>query len=264
MPGASGTRRTVGWVKTTRTRVALGAGLTAALLALTGCGGGGGSDAEESSSSSASPEAEAEADVEGVPEVVAEVNGEEITRDEFTVVYRAQLQQAEAQAQTTGQAPDEDALKQQTAQGLVDTELLRQEAGERGIEASDDAVERELASVAQENQLGSVQALLDALEEQGTSEEQARGQAQTQLLVEGLVADEAGGEIEPTERELRTLYRQVKEQQAQAGEQAGQEIPPFADVRAQLEEQAVSQEQGRIAQSLVEELTEDADISINL
>ncbi len=260
MPGASGTRRTVGWVKTTRTRVALGAGLTAALLALTGCGGGGGSDAEESSSSSASPEA----DVEGVPEVVAEVNGEEITRDEFTLVYRAQLQQAEAQAQTTGQAPDEDALKQQTAQGLVDTELLRQEAGERGIEASDDAVERELASVAQENQLGSVQALLDALEEQGTSEEQARGQAQTQLLVEGLVADEAGGEIEPTERELRTLYRQVKEQQAQAGEQAGQEIPPFADVRAQLEEQAVSQEQGRIAQSLVEELTEDADISINL
>lgn len=262
MPGASGTRRTVGWVKTTRTRVALGAGLTAALLALTGCGGGGGSDAEESSSSSAS--SEAEADVEGVPEVVAEVNGEEITRDEFTVVYRAQLQQAEAQAQTTGQATDEDALKQQTAQGLVDTELLRQEAGERGIEASDDAVERELASVAQENQLGSVQALLDALEEQGTSEEQARGQAQTQLLVEGLVADEAGGEIEPTERELRTLYRQVKEQQAQAGEQAGQEIPPFADVRAQLEEQAVSQEQGRIAQSLVEELTEDADISINL
>ncbi|WP_030483325.1 SurA N-terminal domain-containing protein [Nocardioides aequoreus] len=247
-------------MKTTRTRVALGAGLTAALLALTGCGGGGGSDAEESSSSSASPEA----DVEGVPEVVAEVNGEEITRDEFTLVYRAQLQQAEAQAQTTGQAPDEDALKQQTAQGLVDTELLRQEAGERGIEASDDAVERELASVAQENQLGSVQALLDALEEQGTSEEQARGQAQTQLLVEGLVADEAGGEIEPTERELRTLYRQVKEQQAQAGEQAGQEIPPFADVRAQLEEQAVSQEQGRIAQSLVEELTEDADISINL
>lgn len=247
---------------TTRTRVALGAGLTAALLALTACGGDGAADDEQSSAPSESSQAEAE--VEGVPEVVAEVNGEEITREEFTLVYRAQLQQAEAQAQTSGQAPDEDALKQQTAQGLVDTELLRQEAGERGIEASDEAVEDELASVAADNQLGSVQALLDALEEQGTSEEQARGQAQTQLLVEGLVADEAGGEIEPTERELRTLYRQVKQQQEQAGEQGGQAIPPFAEVRGQLEEQAVSQEQGRVAQALVEELTEDADITINL
>ncbi len=252
---------------TTRTRTSLGAALTAALLALTACGGGGDADAEGSESSaspSESSQAPSEPDLEGVPEVVAEVNGEEITREEFSVVYRSRLQQAQAQAQAGGQAPDEEALKQQTAQGLVDTELLRQEAGARGIEASDDAVDRELGSVAQENQLGSVQALLDALEEQGTSEEQARSQARTQLLVEGLVADEAGGEIEPTERELRALYRQVKEQQAQAGQQGGQAIPPFAEVRTQLEEQAVSQEQGRVAQSLVEELTEDAEIDIRL
>lgn len=202
--------------------------------------------------------------MEGVPEVVAEVNGKKITREEFAVVYQAQFQQATAQAQTSGQEPDQDALKQQTAQGLVDTELLRQEAGARGIEASAKAVDRQLASVAKENQLPSAQALLDALKEQGTSERQARRQAQTQLLVEGLVVDEAVGKIKPTERELRTLYRQVKQQQSQSGQQGGQAVPPFDQVRAQVEEQAVSQEQGRIAQSLVEKLTEDADITINL
>lgn len=249
-----------------RTRTALGAGLTTALLALTACGGGGGSADDASSEESGSAEAQQdESGVEGIPEVVAEVNGEQISRDEFVAVYEAQLQQASAQAQAGGgAAPDEDALKEQTAQGLVDAELLRQEADARGIDATDEAIESELTSLASQNQLASPQELIDALEEQGTSEEQVRTQVETQLLVEGLVADEAGGEIEPTEQELRTLYRQVKQQQAQAGQEGGQEIPPFGQVRAQLEEQAVSQEQGRLAQALVGELTEDADISINL
>lgn len=256
---------------TTRTRTALGAGLTALLLMLTACGGDGGEESAESGDAAASAEADAgepteagEPDVSDVPEVVAEVNGEEIGREEFVVLLRAQVQQATAQAQATGQEPDEDALRQQTAQSLVDTELLRQEADARGIAASEDEVQSELASLAEQNQLPSAQALLDALEEQGTSEEQARGQLQTQLLVEGLVDDEAGGAIEPTEEELRTLYRQVRQQQDQAGQAEGQEVPPFGEVRPQLEQQAVAQEQGRIAQSLVEELTEDAEITINL
>ena len=84
------------------------------------------------------------------------------------------------------------------------------------------------------------------------------------MLVEGLVADEAG-EVEPTEQELRDLYAQVKKQQAQAGQQGQQQpIPPYAKVKAQLEQQAVAQEQGRIAQELVDELRKDADITMNL
>ncbi len=255
---------------TTRTRTALGAGLTAALLMLTACGGdggeesGGGSAGNESSASSGSSEAEqSEPEVADIPEVVAEVNGEQISRDDFVVLYRAQLQQATAQAQASGEEPDEDALKEQTAQSLVDTELLRQEAGARGIKASEKAIDGELTSLAEQNQLPSAQALLNALEE-GISEDQARGQIETQLLVEGLVADEAGGAIEPTEEDLRNLYQQVKQQQAQSGQQAGQVFPPFAQVRSQLREQAVSQERGRLAQSLVAELSENADISINL
>jgi peptidyl-prolyl cis-trans isomerase SurA len=256
---------------TTRTRTALGAGLTAALLALTACGGdggeepGGGSADNQSSASPGSSEAQQSGpDVEGIPEVVAEVNGEQINRDEFVAIYQARVQQATAQAQMSGEEPDQDALKEQTVQGLVDTELLRQEAAERGIGASDEAVDRKLTSLAKQNQLASARALLNALQEQGTSKEQVRTQIETQLLVEGLVADEAGGDIKPTEQDLRKLYQQVKQQQAQSGQQGGQAIPPFGQVRSQLKEQAVSQEQGRVTQSLVGELSKDADISINL
>jgi peptidyl-prolyl cis-trans isomerase SurA len=257
------------------TRSVLGATLAAALLALSACGGGDGSDegsgkaAEEPTSQESSADAGEQGpqpDLEGIPDVVAEVNGEEVTRDEFVAVYEPQFQQAAMQAQMSGQEPDEDALKKQTAENLVDTELLAQEADSRGLEVTDDDIDAELTTIAEQNQLGSAKELLDALAKQGTSEEQARSQVEVQVMVEQLVADESGP-VEPTEKELRDLYAQAKKgAQAQAEQQGGkaQEIPPFAKVRDQLEEQATSQEVGKVAQELVDGLRKDADITINL
>ena len=94
------------------------------------------------------------------------------------------------------------------------------------------------------------------------TEEQALEQVETQLMVEQLVADE-DGPVEPTDKELRALYAQLKQQAAQSGEGA-QQIPPFAQARAQLVEQATSQKIGEVAGALVEDLRKDADITINL
>ena len=104
--------------------------------------------------------------------------------------------------------------------------------------------------------------LLEAVEQQGVSADQARDQVETQLMVEQLVVDE-NGPIEPTDKELRTIYAQAKQQQAQSG-QGGQKIPPFAQVRDQLVEQATAQETGKVAQALVKDLRADADITLNL
>lgn len=253
-----------------RTRHALGLTLAAAMLSLTACGGGDGGDAAADSSETSSAEQSEQsgadaADLEGIPDVVAEVNGEEVTKEEFAPIYQAQLQQATMQAQMSGEKPDEDALKEQTADDLVDTELLAQEAESRGIEVTDQDVDDELASIAEDNQMGSTDELMKALEQQGTTEDQARAQLETQVMIEQLVADEAGP-AKTTEKELRALYRQAKEQQAQMGQQGGQqqEIPPYEKVKPQLEEQAESQKVGTVATELVEQLREDADITINL
>lgn len=250
-----------------RIRAVLGLVTAAALLSLSACGGGSGSDADASSSASSSPSdsesagADAGVDLEGIPDVVAEVNGEEVTRDEFAPIYESQLAQATADAETTGQAPDEDALKKQTVDDLVSTELLAQEAEARGITVSDEAIDTELEDLAAQNQLGSAEELLAAVEAQGVSAEQARDQVETQLMVEQLAADEDGS-LEPTDKELRTLYAQVKEQAAASG--GADQIPPFAEARTQLVEQATSQKIGEIAGTLVEELRKDAEITINL
>jgi peptidyl-prolyl cis-trans isomerase SurA len=255
-------------MRTHRTvRTAVGALAAAALLTLTACGAGDDAPASGSSSSAApSPGSDAGSDagpdLAGIPDVVAEVNGEEVTRDEFVPIYEATFQQASAQAQMGGQAPDEEALRKQAVDDLVDTELLAQEAESRGITVSDDDVDAELETLAEQNQMGSAEELLEAVEKQGLSQEQARAQVETQVMVEQLVADE-DGPIEPSEKELRALYAQVKEQQAQSGQQ-GQSVPPFAQVRAQLEEQARTQQVGEVAGSMLEDLRKDADITINL
>lgn len=240
------------------------------MLALAACGSGDDasdtSDSAATSEESTSQEESAGADDStasgDIPDVVAEVNGEEVTKDEFVPVFEAQLQQATAQAQSTGQAPDEDAIKQQTADQLVDNELLAQEAESRGISVSEQDVEDELATLAKENQLASTDELIAALEKQGTTEEQARVQLETQMVIEQLVADEAGS-VEPTEQDLRKIYADAKKQQAQMGKQ-GQKIPPYAQVKSQIAEQAKSEKLSEVAQSLVETLREDADIQVNL
>ena len=254
-------------MRTTRTRVALGALATTALLTLSACGGGDGDSASADKDTSASPSASASADASDgatpdtseIPDVVAEVNGEEVTKDEFVPIYESQYAQAAAQAETTGQAPDEDALKKQTVDNLVDTELLAQEADSRGIEVSDDDIDAELEDLAAQNQLGSADELIAAVEKQGVTEDQARSQVETQLMVEQLVEDEEGS-LEPTDKELRTLYAQAK---AQAG-QSGQKIPAFDKAHDQLVEQATSQKIGEVAQTLVTDLRKDAEITINL
>ena len=259
-----------------RTRTALGALSVAAVLTLSACGGSDSSDADagKDASSSASPSADESADdsadaaegpqpdLDAIPDVVAEVNGEEVTKEEFVPIYEAAFQQAAAQAQMGGEEPDEEALRKETADNLVDTELLLQEAESRGLEVSDDAVEAELADLAEQNGMKSTEELLKAVEAQGVSADQAREQVETQAMVEQLVADE-NGPFEPTDKELRAIYDQAKKQQAASGG-GGQEFPPFAQVREQLEEQAMNQETGKVATALVDDLRKDADITVNL
>ena len=250
----------------TRTRTALGLVAATSMIVLSACGGSGdsSSDAEKDASASESPSASADAgtgpDLTGIPDVVAEVNGEEVTKEEFVPLYEAAFQQAAAQAQTSGQAPDEEQIKKQTADDLVSTELLAQEAESRGIEVSDDEVDAELESLAKQNQMGSADELLAAIEKNGMSADQARDQVETQVLVERLVEDEDGSTT-PSDTELRAIYAKAKKQ---AAGQEGQKIPPYAQVKDQIAEQAKTEQVGKVAQALLEDLRRDADITINL
>ncbi|WP_299056657.1 SurA N-terminal domain-containing protein [uncultured Nocardioides sp.] len=248
--------------KPRRTPLVLGHVLAAALLTLTACGG---SEDDASSSDSSSEGGSSATDAGDIPEVVAEVNGEEISKERFVAAYEGQLQQSQA----SGQTPDVEAVREQTANALVDAELLRQEAEARDLTVTPQQVQAELADLAEQNQVASVREFVDAVEEQGLSEADVRSQVGTQLQIEALVDDEEGP-FEPTEQELRATYQQAKQQQETLNSQLGegseqaQEVPPFAQVRRQLVEQTVANEQAQVAQTLAQALREDADIQINV
>ena len=248
-------------------------------LALTGCSGdqaapSGGSDGggqpPAASDGGGAPAAGGEdgaqqapeADVSDVPDVVATVNGEDITKDEFVPVYESQFQQMAMQQQTTGEQPDQAELKGQVAQQLVDNELLLQGAKDAGIEATDEDIDATLEEVASQNGLGSADEVVSALEQQGMSAEEIREDAASQFTLTAYIEQEADIS-EPTEEELKKQYEQLTAQQSQAGGDASQ-IPPFEEVKEQLAQQTVSQQQNEAATTLAAELREAGDVTINL
>jgi hypothetical protein len=197
-----------------------------------------------------------------IPEVVAEVNGEEISRDEFDKAYEAQQEQMQAQQQEGQPQPDEEQLREQVVQGLVTQELVLQEVERRGIEPSEEQVEQTLSELAQQNGLPSADAFRSALEEQGMDSEEIDTQLERQTAYDLLVEDEAG-DVSATDQEVRALYQQFKQQQAGAGDQA-QQVPPLKKIRGEVEAQVESQKESQAAQALIEQLREDADITVNL
>lgn len=229
------------------------------LFLLSACG-----DSEEEEKANDAEEMEMpEPSVDDIPDVVAEVNGQEISKDEFVDTYTSIFMNAAMQAQLTGEEVDEDDLKDNVVNGMVGNELLSQKAEEDGYEAEDEEVDEIIEGLVEQNGLESAEELFSALEEQGLDEEEVRSQLSMQVIVDKLIAEEAG-DTEPSEDELMTAYEQAKEQQAQLEEEGEEEFPSFDEMKSQLKEQLVEQKESEFAEELIEELREKADITIHL
>lgn len=240
----------------------------AAALALTACtpsdddASAESPSAEETTSADAGADAEQpempelpEADLEGVPDVVAQVNGEDISKEEFTTTYEGQLQQAAMSQQ--GQEVDQDQLKQDVVNMLIDNRLLVQASAD--VEATDEDIDATLSDIAAQFGLSSPEEVISTFGEQGMSEEEVRDEAASQFRVNSYIASEADVP-EPSEEELRELYDAVV---GQMGEDAG-EVPSFEDAREQLAQQAKQEKENAAVEKILTDLREDGDVTINL
>lgn len=203
-----------------------------------------------------------EADVSDVPEVVATVNGTEITKDDFVQTYQSQYQQMAMQQQAGGQAPDEEQLKTQVAEQLVNNELLRQGAEDAGIKATDKDIDTTLDEIAKQSGLGSGDEVVSALEQQGISAEQVRQDAASQFAITTFIEQEADI-AEPSDEELKAQYDAMVEQQSAAGGSA-EEVPSFEEMKDQLAQQATMQQQNEAATEIAGKLRESGDVTINV
>lgn len=270
--------------------------LVGSLFGLAACGGGDGgapaegdqgasSGASQQASGGASEGAQAapedaqpsmpEPDVENVPEVVATVNGEEISGEEFTTAYEGQFQQMAMQSQMSGQEMNQDEMKKQLAESMVGTELLVQDAEKQGHEASEEDINAFLEKTAESSGVASVDELLATFEEQGFSEEQIRSDARKQLMLDQTI--EQLDIPKPSNEELKKLYDSSVAAQSEAqggapaeggaegeGEGAAPETPSFEELKPQLEQQVSSQKENEALTKRIGELREGADVQIKL
>jgi hypothetical protein len=216
---------------------------------------------ENAESASAEQPEQPEPDLEGVPDVVAEVNGTEIEKPEFEEAYTMQFQQAAMMSQMSGEEVNQDDLKTQVADGLVSQELLIQEADNRELEVTEEDTNGVLDELVEQNGMESQDDLFAAFEEQDMPKDEVMSQVEMQVKVDKLIAEESG-EINPSDEELQELYDQQVEQMEQM--ETEEETPSFEEMKPQLEEQVVMQKEGEAAQALVEELKADADVTMHL
>jgi hypothetical protein len=106
--------------------------------------------------------------------------------------------------------------------------------------------------------------LLAALEEQGMDTEDAMEEIETQIKMEKVIEDEAG-EAEVSDEELEEMYEQLVAQQEEMGEGGDDmELPSFEEIKPELEAQAQSEQQAEQTEAVVDELREDADVTVHL
>lgn len=257
-----------------RSSIATAALVLAATMTLSACASGDDEDAaqdsaavsagvDDASATSAGPGALPTADVEGLPEVVATVNGDDITRDMFVETYEGQFQQATLTAAQSGAPIDQEALKTQTLESMVSSLLLVQAADEAGITVTDEQIEADLQDLADENQAASIDEFLSMVQGQGFTEEQVREEVEKKVKIEDYIAAE--GDVEkPSTQDAQDLYDTVAEQQSQSEDPAAQTLPAFEDVQEELETQLTQEAQSKAVEGLLTTLREDAKITENL
>lgn len=240
----------------------------AAAFSLAACGADG-DDADTDDAAQSQEQGEQampEPELDDIPDVVAVVNGEEISGESFSENYESQYQQLTMQAQMTGEEPDQEELKSQALDMMINSELLVAKAEDEGFSASDDDIDEYLDSMAEENGLESADALQEEFEAQGLSEDRVREDIQKEVLIEQVI--DTIDIPEPSDDELQEIYdmqvEQLEAMNEQVEEDQAQEVPSFEELEPELEEQAVAQKENEAVTELLEDLREDADIETHI
>lgn len=185
--------------------------------------------------------------------VVARVNDEVIVGRDLETSVQQFREAAAAQGMDLTSADAQTEIRAQALEVLINTELLMQEAVERGIEVSDQQAVERLATI--EEEIGGADALAERMATLGLDEAQLQSDIRDEILIQELLDTVfLEAEIEVTEEEIASVYEN-------AGA-AGGELPPLEEVRGQIESQIVSSKEQEVVDQFITELRADAEIEI--
>ena len=186
---------------------------------------------------------------ESTNDIVAVVNGENITRGELEIART----QVTAQQGIDMSVFDDAAKAQFDAQileSLISQRLIQQASAKASITIDDATVDTQMATI--RSQFATEEEFAQALTAEGLSEEALKAQIKKDLTTQAYLEQELQlSTITVSEEEVNTTYTQVA---------VGEEVPPLEEVYAQVENMLREQKtQERIA-TLLERLSAEAQI----
>ncbi|MCA9359145.1 SurA N-terminal domain-containing protein [Candidatus Kaiserbacteria bacterium] len=185
--------------------------------------------------------------------VVAVVNGEEIVNSELETSIKQFSQAATAQGVDPTSPDIQTEIRNQSLEVLVNTELLKQAAAEKGIEISEDDVSERLTAISTE--IGGEEVLAERMAALGIDEEKLHEDIKSELMIQQLLDSVfAEAEIAITEEEVNSVYENA------GGAAAG--LPALEEVRAQIEEQIRTSKEQEVVDAYLKELREGAEVVI--
>jgi peptidyl-prolyl cis-trans isomerase SurA len=140
-----------------------------------------------------------------IEEIVARVNSSIITRSDL----QKAKDQAVLEAKEKGQSDQLPKHEQDTLRDLIDQQLLVQKATELGITGDTELIKR-LDEIRKSMNLGSLEDLEKAAEQQGISYEDFKQNLRNNIVTQAVIGREVGAHIQITKEEANQFYEEHK------------------------------------------------------
>ncbi len=153
-------------------------------------------------STQAAPPAQDAFSFDGMPAVVARVNGVEIEKNQLEKIYRV----VSAQAQMTNQPINDKELVDMALSELINAELLKQETERKKIAPSKESVDKEMAMI--QSQFPDAATFEKTITEKGLTIDELRANIKNQMAVKEMFEKEIDSKINVTDKMIEDFYNE--------------------------------------------------------
>lgn len=189
--------------------------------------------------------------------IVAVVNKEELKGED----YNEAVTSIQSQMQQAGQDPTSkestEQVKAQALDILVNQTLILQKAKEAKITASTSEIEEGYSVY--EEKFGGEKEMKKVLEAQNMDEKTLK-----ELVAESVIFEKYLDKVAPTGKITDKEIKEYYDQAAAQSKEAGQEMPPIAEVSEQIQGFIKQEKQQKLLATHVEELKADAEIELKI
>jgi len=193
-------------------------------------------------------------DLASLPEVVAIINGVEVSKLEFEQSYEQSVQIAVQQGFDATDSDIQTQIKAQSIEVLVNTKLLTLAAKGAGFTATPDQIAAEITTL--EAQFGGVEEFAAELDNASITRAELEEDITSQLIIDAFIqsSPEWSEEFVVSEAEARAFYDEVAAR--------GGEIPAYDEVFDQIKAELLAQKQQTATQTLIERLRTEGEIEV--